>query len=77
VSARTEYGIICDRRRRGLGKVLLAISGQPNAALSKRADDLCNFPDPHAHLLVTRRVTYTEWSAPISGETHAPKAEDA
>lgn len=65
----TEYGMICDRRFKGLGKALLAAAWQPGRALADQAGAACILKEPHAHLLVKRIVTRTDWSDPISGET--------
>jgi hypothetical protein len=61
VSARTEFGIICDRRELGLGKALLATAYTAENAW-RAADGKCGVKGKHDHVLVERRVAYTEWT---------------
>lgn len=62
-----EYGVICDRSKLRLGKMLLAV-GESAASAEMRAEGTCAIDGEHAHLLVTRQVAHTEWSEPIAGQ---------
>jgi hypothetical protein len=66
---RREYGVICDRLTKGLGKALLS-TGPTIASAEHQAVGRCVFGDDHhPHLIVWRNVTRTEWSDPIAGMT--------
>lgn len=71
---RREYGVICDRLAKGLGKALLG-TGPTIASAEHQAAGRCVFGYDHAHLIVWRCVTRTEWSDPIAGETFPAPSE--
>ena len=64
---RTEYGVICDRRFIGAGRLLIATGSTPELA-EHRAHESCDLISEHPHLTVTHTVTISEWSKPASSE---------
>lgn len=60
---RLEWGLICDRRQYGLGRMLLR-TAYVREHIDPQYD--CWLDKPHTHEAVVRTVTTTEWE-PVSG----------
>lgn len=71
-SSYIEYGVICDRTKLGLGKILLATSRIPNQSLFTHSYKMCYMDFEHSHEMMQRAVTVGEWMDIPEEETSPP-----